>query len=280
MSEEKTCFIIMPITTPESHLEEYRDGKTHFKHVLDCLLIPSVKKAGFKPIPPIAKGSDIIQAEIIKNLEICELVLCDMSTLNPNVFFEFGIRTALNKPVCVVKDEITQKVPFDTTNINYHEYNSSIDPWELTSEIDALSTHIIDSYKRSNNKNTLWKYFGLKDKAIPYQTEPGENSDIEYIKMQINSINQKMGGFTYTENEIGPLTKAIVNLNDSNKQISKSKIYRIIEEFKPTTAEIENIKIQDGNMINIHYTGKWSSVDKILLIDFFKKVHYNVQYEM
>jgi len=45
----------------------------------------------------------LIHAEIIRNIENADLVLCDMSCLNPNVFFEFGIRTSLNKPVSVVK---------------------------------------------------------------------------------------------------------------------------------------------------------------------------------
>ncbi len=99
--EKKTRFIIMPITTPKAFLDTYRDGKEHFKHVLKCLFIPSVEAAGYTAIPPIAKGADLIHAVTIENLEKADLVLCDMSCLNPNVFFKFGIRTSSNKPVCV-----------------------------------------------------------------------------------------------------------------------------------------------------------------------------------
>jgi len=123
MADKKHCFIIMPITTPDNMVDQYEHsgGKDHFKHVLDCLFVPAVKEAGYEPIPPTTKGSDIIHAGIIQNLETADLVLCDMSSLNPNVFFEFGIRTSLNKPVCVVKDDLTKKVPFDTGIINHHE---------------------------------------------------------------------------------------------------------------------------------------------------------------
>jgi hypothetical protein len=140
--EKKTCFIIMPITTPDTRLEDYRDGADHFKHVLECLFVPSVQKAGYEPIPPIAKGSDLIHAEIVSNLETADLVLCDMSCLNPNVFFEFGIRTSLNKPVCVVKDELTEKVPFDAGIINHHEYGSGLEHWNMDEEIDKLVEHV------------------------------------------------------------------------------------------------------------------------------------------
>lgn len=159
MAEKKSCFIIMPITTPESFIEKYRDGVEHFEHVLKCLFIPSVKLAGYKHISPIAKGSDLIHAQIIQNIETSDLVLCDMSCLNPNVFFEFGIRTSLNKPVCIVKDELTKTVPFDTTILNHHEYMSSLDPWKLDKERIKLSEHLITSQERSKGENTLMAIF-------------------------------------------------------------------------------------------------------------------------
>ena len=42
-------------------------------------------------------GADLIHAQIVKNLQFADVVLCDVSTHNPNVFFELGIRTALNR---------------------------------------------------------------------------------------------------------------------------------------------------------------------------------------
>jgi len=172
MPDKKKCFIIMPITTPEGMVDKYRDRDKHFSHVLDCLFVPSIEKAGFAPIPPMAKGSDLIQADIIGNLETSDLVLCDMSCLNPNVFFEFGIRTSLNKPVSVVKDELTEKVPFDTGILNYQEYKSSLNSWELQAEVTKLAEHVRVSGERSKGQNTLWRYFGMKSKAEAYKQKP------------------------------------------------------------------------------------------------------------
>jgi hypothetical protein len=191
--KKKTCFIIMPISTPEPFLDKYRDGAQHFAHVLECLLIPGVKEAGYEAIPPTAKGSDLIQAGIIRNLEESDLVLCDMSCLNPNVLFEFGIRTSLNKPVCIVKDELTEKVPFDTAILNYHQYRGTIEPWELTEEIRKLAEHIKAAEERSKGENMLWKYFGLRTTAQPYAGESGMESKIDYLTLQINSLRQQVG---------------------------------------------------------------------------------------
>jgi len=121
----------------------------HFYHVLDYLLIPSIKKAGFEPILPKTKGSEIIHGEIIRNIELADFVLCDISVLNPNVFFELGIRTSLNKPVCIIKDDLTEKVPFDTSIINNHTYLSALNPWTLDDQIDDLANHIKDSFENA-----------------------------------------------------------------------------------------------------------------------------------
>lgn len=198
MLDEKSCFIIMPLTTPEPMREAYRDGQYHFRHVLQCLFEPGVQKAGYKPIPPIAKGSDLIHAEIINNLESADLVLCDMSALNPNVFFEYGIRTSLNKPVCVVKDELTKKVPFDTAILNYQQYKSTLEPWELNAEIDKLAAHVKASPERSKGENTLWRYFGLKAEAAPYQAETGTDAKLDYLTMQMDGLRQKIDAIEHT----------------------------------------------------------------------------------
>lgn len=190
--KKKKCFVIMPITTPESHHDKYRDKAEHFAHVLECLYVPSVERAGYEIIKPIAKGSENIHVGIIKRLETADLVLCDMSTLNPNVFFELGCRTALNLPVCAVKDEHTPKVPFDVGTIHYHEYKSTLEPWELPHEIEKLVEHIQESEKKSAGENELWKVFGLRATAKPYEGDPGEAGHLSLLSMQIDTLNAKI----------------------------------------------------------------------------------------
>jgi hypothetical protein len=192
MPGEPVCFIIMPISTPPEFIRVYRGDVDHFKHVLECLIIPAVQKAGYKPITPIATGSDLIHAEIIKNLENSDLVLCDMSCLNPNVFFEFGIRTSLNKPICVIKDDQTEKIPFDIAMLNHFIYRSSLDTWGIEEEIKNLSEHIMTSAEKCNGENQLWKYFGFKNIAQP--ALGGNNSSeiqFNFITNQLDAIMQR-----------------------------------------------------------------------------------------
>jgi hypothetical protein len=115
-----------------------------------------------------------------------------MSTLNANVFFELGIRTSLNKPVCLVKDDLTDKVPFDTSIINYHTYSSALNPWELKEEIEKLTTHITDTLTKSSGKNALWKYFGLSATAEAPSQKGGEEDRLAFITLQLDGLRKKI----------------------------------------------------------------------------------------
>jgi len=182
---QATCFIIMPITTPSAMAVSYGDS-AHFLHVLEHLFIPAIEKAGFDAIPPIAKGSTLIHAEIVNRLIRADLVLCDMSLLNPNVFFELGIRTALNKPVALVKDQLTTSVPFDLASLAHCEYTSSLQPWELTGNIDKIAAHLRDTAINSANRNSLWQALALSASAMA--PEAPLHFGLEAIKAELRDI--------------------------------------------------------------------------------------------
>jgi len=189
---DKKCFIIMPVTTPSELVERYSGDEEHFKHVLEHLFIPAIEKLDLEPIPPIVRGAEVIHAEIIKNLEISDCVLCDMSILNPNVFFELGIRTAINKPVALVKDDGTPKVPFDTNIINNLTYSHTLAPWSLEKEIEALSDHLKHCFEGEQTENSLWKYFSLSAKVEPLGKPTTKDEKIDFLSMQVAAIRKEL----------------------------------------------------------------------------------------
>jgi hypothetical protein len=248
------CFIIMPITTPESFVPLYSGDKLHFHHVLEHLFVPALEKNKFNPIRPIAEGSDVIHAEIIKNLEKADLVLCDASCLNPNVFYELGIRTALDKPVCIVKDEITQKIPFDTTIINHHTYESALQPWTLQKQIDDLATHIKKSVERSAGKNTLWKYFGLSTRATLPQGKESIDDKVELLSLQIEGLTRKLSenkaeqieGSVVHHPKNSHIISEVIGLSKTIADKSKDNKFKIIS-IEETADKFLTITIETSN---------------------------------
>lgn len=188
------CFVIMPLTTTPEMASRYGGDPDHFAHVLDHLFVPAIERADFTPKKPVAEGADLIHAEIVRNLETADLVLCDISALNANVFFEFGIRTALDRPICLVRDEHT-KLPFDVGGINCHEYASSLVPWDLTKEVDRLAEHVGKAAERSAGHNALWRHFGLTHRgteAIRAVPDQGLGSALQLLADDMASLRREV----------------------------------------------------------------------------------------
>lgn len=156
----------MPITTPEHLVPRYKNDPDHFAHVLEFLIRPALVAAGFEVVEPSMRQGEFIHAEVIKNLMQCNLVLCDVSIQNANVFMELGIRTVLDRPVALMRDEFAEKVPFDIQIIGHHVYKSDLVQWVAHDEIPKLSQFAESVFEKSDNKNALWQ--GLGATAGPF----------------------------------------------------------------------------------------------------------------
>jgi hypothetical protein len=189
-SDKPKCFIAMPITTHEQHLPLYGSDPEHFLHVLDFLFKPAILEAGFEPLSPISQGSELIHSDIIDQLQSSDMVLVDMSSLNANVFFEFGIRTSLDKPVAIIRDNKTPKIPFDAALLNAHTYEPRLDPWFLKDEIPKLAQHIRTSRERSGGQNPLWKHFGFRLKAAPATAPTNEDEKLTLILNELSGLRR------------------------------------------------------------------------------------------
>ncbi|HYJ07151.1 MAG TPA: hypothetical protein VEX43_18625 [Chthoniobacterales bacterium] len=205
MAKEQ-CFIIAPISTLPERAPLYLNDVAHCEHVIDHLLAPAADKAGFEPIKPKAKGANLIHAEIVQNLQTASLVLCDMSGLNPNVFFELGIRTPMNKPICLTIDEETKEPPFDLDLVNHHSYMSDLRPWILPGEVEKLATHIKES--ATNKENALWKYFSLRVKAEMTE-RPGPIDKLDLLTAEVGALRKQLGEASMFSPRESPQRKAL-----------------------------------------------------------------------
>lgn len=114
--QQKRCFVIMPFSDPEG----YAPG--HFRKVYDQIIKPAVENAGYKAYRVDENGvSDLITTKIFNAILDCDMAVCDLSSRNPNVLYELGIRHAFDKPVVLIKDNKTDRI-FDIQGISTVEY--------------------------------------------------------------------------------------------------------------------------------------------------------------
>lgn len=185
-----TCFIAMPITTHEHEAEKYADPE-HWEHVLQALFVPAIEQAGFEPVIPIAKGSHLIHDVIIRQLSECDMVLCDLSGHNPNVFFELGVRTSLNLPIALIHDG-EAKLPFDTSGINTPSYRPTLHGWHLEEERALLAQHLRDARDSCDGQNPMWRRFGLQITAAqPRSTETPLEAKIDLLAAAVDDLQAR-----------------------------------------------------------------------------------------
>lgn len=74
-------------------------------------------------------GSHPIIDDIQKSIKESDLILCDMSTRNPNVFYELGLAHAIGKSVILVANSIDD-IPFDLRHVRTIIYKTDEAGWE------------------------------------------------------------------------------------------------------------------------------------------------------
>jgi hypothetical protein len=186
-----TCFVIMPLSTPPHAVPAY-ESDDHFRHALAELHTPAIRRAGYDVIPPKVENSEVIQAEIIKHLATADLVVCDISTLNPNVIFELGICVALDRPVAMIKDDQTPVIPFDNSIVSCHTYDSRMLSWTVRKEIPRLAAWVQRAGEQK--RNALWRHFGPDAQGLPTaQRAGGQTSSTSDFDTAVEKLIQ-LGG--------------------------------------------------------------------------------------
>lgn len=107
--ERKTCFVVGPIGGDDS------DDRIHADWLLEEIIEP-VFAEHFQDFD-VTRADKIsvpgrIDAQVITHLLESELVIADLTTLNPNAFYEIGIRHTVQKPIIHMHLD-GQRIPFD-----------------------------------------------------------------------------------------------------------------------------------------------------------------------
>jgi hypothetical protein len=64
-----------------------------------------------------------IMDQVWQEIRKADVILADLTTLNPNVFYEMGLAHALGKTIIMIKQQDSIAVPFDLRRHKYFEYD-------------------------------------------------------------------------------------------------------------------------------------------------------------
>ena len=137
--KERECFVIMPF----GEKKDAEGNNIDFNEIYIHLIKNTVE--GLKDLEMTCIRSDEIaeagwiHPKMFERVYASEVAIVDITSLNPNVFYELGIRHALVDSVTVLIRRTGTKIPFNIEGLNVIEYN----PESLTS-VDEARKKIVD----------------------------------------------------------------------------------------------------------------------------------------
>lgn len=147
--ELKSCFIITPIGQKGSETYVKTEG------LINAVLEPVLKEFGFKPVPAHKiEVTGSITKQIIDYIIKCDLVIANLTNVNPNVMYELAIRHSFGKKVLILA-EIGTILPFDVQTQRTIFYDDTMNgSEELKPELRRKLTALLGESEPQTKKNS------------------------------------------------------------------------------------------------------------------------------
>lgn len=187
----KECFVIMPFSDGETY------EKGHFRSVYEDIIVPAITNSGFIPQrADDAKQTNLIHLDILKRLIDAPICVCDLSSRNPNVLFELGIRQAFDKPVVLIQESGTPKI-FDITMLRIIEYSKDMKYRDVLNVQQSLSDAILatlDVVSDSANVNSIIQLLSISSPATIPQLDKRDRKDLTFdiLSSQITDVKKML----------------------------------------------------------------------------------------
>lgn len=134
MTTVRRAFVLMPFKEP-------------FNKYYTDIFEPALKAASYS----VKRSDDLftprpIILDVQQSIVDADLILCEMSERNPNVFYELGLAHAIGKPAILVSRK-KEDIPFDLQHIRTILYDVNVPGWEfdLREKITAAAQSVITS---------------------------------------------------------------------------------------------------------------------------------------
>lgn len=188
--EREECFVIMPISDPEGYEE------SHFEEVYKAIVRPACEAADFKPHrADEGKASDVIQLDILARIIDAPIAICDLSSRNPNVFFELGLRQAFGKPVVLIQEIGTPRV-FDISPIRAYEYDPRLRWNTVEEDVAEIGERITATYtaaKDGPDINSLVRLLGRPHADRPeVSAQQAVDDRLHVLSTQVGDIARSL----------------------------------------------------------------------------------------
>ena len=136
------CFVLMPFGKKPDASNAIID----FDAVYKDAIAPAIVEAGLEPLRADEEmAGGIIHKPMFERLILCEYAVADLTTANPNVFYELGVRHAVRPWSTILLFAEGGRLPFDVAPLRAMPYK--IGPDGKPSNIPEMKSTLIDLLK-------------------------------------------------------------------------------------------------------------------------------------
>ena len=219
------CFILMPFGKKPDSSGRLID----FDSVYHDFIKVAVEKAGLEPIradEELTGGT--IHKPMFERLILCDFAIADLTTLNPNVFYELGLRHAIRGHTTIPIFAFDAEIPFDLTMERTFPYK--LDKEGLLLNIEETTEHLVEKIKFSReNKHVDSPVFQLVDGFDVTHNLSHEKTDVFRKQAEYdNDIKEKL----YDARNAGNESKEqVITVWNALKPVSEKSAGVVVDLF-------------------------------------------------
>lgn len=136
----KTCFV----STPFGVQRDRDSGETiDFDSIYQLIISPAAQAAGYSTVrADNALPSGRILDQVVDLISTADLFIGDISTHNPNVYYEIGLRHMTSLP-CLLMARQKTRIPFDLAGYRVFMYSDEQDEFAVARDSLAATIHAL-----------------------------------------------------------------------------------------------------------------------------------------
>lgn len=267
---KKTCFVAMGFGKKMDYQNSFEvDLDKIYKEVIKPLFEKEFTDYKLVRADEIA-GSALIDVSMYALLINADLVIADITTLNPNAIYELGVRHAVRPYSTIIMAQKSCKIPFDLNHsrfLTYDDIGEHLDELEAKVIQDELKKFVVES-KNNTTDSPLYTFLPkvqpptISDEEYSMLIVEAESKTDTISKIMENAeINMRSGNFVEAiknwkqlklllpNNEyiVQQLALATYKSESPNKSKSLENALLIIKELKPEMSlDLETLGITGG----------------------------------
>lgn len=261
-NDMKTCFIVTPIGGDKSDIRRHADGVIN--SVLRPLLIDKFEFEEVVAAHEISKSGSI-NNQVMNRVIDSDLVIANLTGLNPNVMYELAVRHTTQKPIIHICDKETSSLPFDIAEQRTIFYtNDMLGVQELSKKLVGMLEQMTNL--TICNDNPI--YNSRRQQMIYKELDAGSGSNdiIKYIISTLDSMNEKVTIGREKKNERNTdeiqykyiddfKVKVSASEYDFDRELFETEVKTEMEKKDLRTLKFECLKTEEyNNTVTLYYS--------------------------